>query len=99
MASPGIGKLSTDNVLSSFDASICDGTALAVPILARQSEMYKIKTMSSLSAGPLISKFRKREFARKRSIVSSMISACWGSADCICKDQRIETEIKKALRT
>lgn len=36
--------------------------------------------MSRRSAGPLISKLRKRELARKRSSVSSIISACSESA-------------------
>ena len=32
------------------------------------------------SAGPLISKFRNKEFARNKSSVSSIISGCDGSA-------------------
>ena len=39
-----------------------------------------MRTIRIRSAGPLISKLRKRELARKRSNVSSMISAALGSA-------------------
>lgn len=37
--------------------------------------------MRSRSAGPLISKFRKRQLARKRERVSSMMSGEDGSAE------------------
>ena len=67
-------------MFNSLDASICVGTVRAPPSFARQSEMKRIRTISVRSAGPLISKFRKRELARKRSRVSSTISACEGSA-------------------
>jgi hypothetical protein len=75
-----MGKLSTESVLSNLDASIWVGTVFAFPILARQSEMKRMRTMRRRSAGPLISKLRKRELARKRSRVSSIISACSGTA-------------------
>lgn len=39
-----------------------------------------MRTMRVRSAGPLISKLRKRELARKRSRVSSIISDCDESA-------------------
>ena len=42
--------------------------------------MNRIRTMSRRSAGPLISKFRNNELARKRSRVSSMMSGWLGSA-------------------
>lgn len=38
-----------------------------------------MRMISVLSAGPLISKLRNRELARKRSSVSSMMSYCDGS--------------------
>src|SRR6267154_5746937 len=77
-----MAKLSTDNVFNIFDASICAGTVRAEPIFAKQSEIKRIKMINSRSAGPLISKLRKSELARKRPSVSSMISACSGSATC-----------------
>lgn len=76
-----MGKLSTDSVLSNLEASIWVGTVFALPSLARQSEMKRIRMMRVRSAGPLISKLRKRELARKRSRVSSMMSPCEGSAN------------------
>ena len=69
-----MGKLSTARVLSDLDASIWPGTVRAVPIFERQSEMNKMRMISVRSAGPLISKLRNSEFARNRSIVSSIIS-------------------------
>jgi hypothetical protein len=72
--------VSTERVFSNLDASIWVGTVRALPSFARQSEMKRIRTIKVRSAGPLISKFRKRELARKRSSVSSTISACEGSA-------------------
>lgn len=42
--------------------------------------MYRMRTIRVRSAGPLISKLRKSELARKRSRVSSTISALSGSA-------------------
>ena len=71
-----MGKLSTARVLSVFVASSCEGVVRELPSFARQSEMKRIRMMSRRSAGPLISKLRKRELARKRSSVSSMISPC-----------------------
>ena len=75
-----MGKLSTESVLSVFEASIRVGVDFAAPILARQSETKRMRTMRMRSAGPLISKLRKRELARKRSRVSSMTSAEFWSA-------------------
>jgi len=74
-----MGNVSTASVFSNLDASICAGTLRAVPILERQSEINKMRTISVRSAGPLISKFRKSEFARKRSRVSSIMSATFES--------------------
>ena len=76
-----MGKLSTESVFNDLDASICVGTVFALPSLARQSEMKRMRTMRRRSAGPLISKLRNRELARKRSSVSSTISASSGSAE------------------
>ena len=72
-------------MLRLLDASICDGTARAEPILVKQSEMKRIKMIRRRSAGPLISKFRNKELARKRSSVSSRISASFGSARRACQ--------------
>ena len=41
--------------------------------------MKRMKMINKRSAGPLISKFLNREFARKRSSVSSRMSAALGS--------------------
>ena len=83
-----MAKLSTERVLSDFDASIWLGTVRADPIFERQSDMNRMRMISVRSAGPLISKLRKSELARNRSIVSSMISGCDGSAvygPCQCR--------------
>lgn len=72
--------MSTASVLSSLVASICVGGVRGAVILVRQSDINRIMIMRSRSAGPLISKLRKREFARKRSSVSSMISSAPASA-------------------
>ena len=81
-----MGKLSTESVLRDFEASICVGTVRALPSFARQSDMKRMRTMRVRSAGPLISKLRNKELARNRSRVSSIMSACEGSAseDVIC---------------
>lgn len=71
--------MSTASVFSILDASICVGTVRALPIFARQSETKRMRTIRVRSAGPLISKLRNNEFARKRSRVSSMMSASLGS--------------------
>jgi hypothetical protein len=42
--------------------------------------MNRIRMINRRSAGPLISKLRNNELARKRSRVSSMMSAAFGSA-------------------
>ena len=76
-----MGKLSTESVLRDFEASICVGTVRALPSFARQSDMNRrMRTMRVRSAGPLISKLRNKELARNRSRVSSIMSACEGSA-------------------
>ena len=75
-----MGKLSTESVLRDFEASICVGTVRALPSFARQSDMKRMRTMRVRSAGPLISKLRNKELARNRSRVSSIMSACEGSA-------------------
>jgi hypothetical protein len=66
--------LSTARVLSDFVASIWVGGVREAVIFERQSDTNKMRIMSRRSAGPLISKLRKRELARKRSSVSSMMS-------------------------
>lgn len=63
-----------------FEASICVGTVRALPSFARQSDMKRMRTMRVRSAGPLISKLRNKELARNKSRVSSIMSACEGSA-------------------
>lgn len=79
LASPGIGKASTAKVFSNLYASCWLGGVLDDDIFAKQSEIYKISMINKRSAGPLISKLRKRELARKRSSDSSIISAVFGS--------------------
>ncbi len=64
-------------------ASSWEGVDRCDPSLARQSETKRMRTMRMRSAGPLISKLRKRELARKRSRVSSMMSAASGSAGVV----------------
>ena len=75
-----MGKLSTARVFNVLFASSCEGVERIDPSLARQSETKRMRTMRMRSAGPLISKLRKRELARKRSRVSSIMSAEFGSA-------------------
>ena len=75
-----MGKLSTASVFNVLFASSCEGVERIDPSLARQSETKRMRTMRMRSAGPLISKLRKRELARKRSRVSSIMSAEFGSA-------------------
>ena len=72
--------MSTASVFSDLEASSEVGVVRAVPILDRQSETKRMSTMRSRSAGPLISKLRKSEFALNKSSVSSMMSASPGSA-------------------
>src|ERR1700742_3115871 len=75
-----MAKLSTANVFSVLLASSSEGPVRADPSFARQSETNRIRMIRRRSAGPLISKLRKRELARKREIVSSIISCADGSA-------------------
>ena len=53
--------------------------------------MKRMKMISNLSAGPLISKLRKSELARKRSSDSSMMSNSLGS-------DTLKIEIEKAFQ-
>ena len=63
---PGNAKLSTAILV----ASSWFGGTRDEAIYARQSDMKRMRIISSLYAGPLISKLRRSELARKRSCVS-----------------------------
>lgn len=75
-----MGGLSTDKVFNILEASSWFGVARADPIFVRHSETKRMRMMRRRSAGPLISKFLKRELARKRSKVSSIMSASSAAA-------------------